>query len=255
MTNRTALVTGGARGIGLGITHSLVREGFTVAACGTRTEKEAAPSLADLGKNAIYIQADISKNDDRERLLDTARTRLGRLDLLVNNAGITSPDRGKDLLDASEESFDRVFSVNLKGPYFLTQAVAKWMIEQKKSDDKYTGKIVNISSISTFVVSVNRGDYCLSKAGMAMMTKVWATRLAEHGIPVYEICPGLIRSDMSAPAKDKYDKLIAEGLLLEGRWGEPEDVGRAVAMLSRGDLPYATGQVLNLDGGLGIQRL
>ena len=255
MTNRTALVTGGARGIGLGITRSLAREGFDIATCGTRPEKEATPALADLGKNAIYVQADVAQRADRERLLDTVRHRFGRLDLLVNNAGITSPDRAKDLLEATEEGFDRVFAVNLKGPWFITQAVARWMIAQKKADSEFSGRIVNISSISAFVVSTRRGDYCLTKAAIGMMTKVWATRLAEHGIPVYEVCPGLIRSDMTAPVKEKYDTLIAQGLLLDARWGEPEDVGRAVAMLARGDLTYATGQVLNVDGGLGIQRL
>ena len=170
--------------------------------------------------------------------------------------GVTS-GLGEDVpgLEATEEAFDEVIAVNLKGPYFLTQQIANWMIAQRGEDAAFRGKIINISSISTIAVSTNRGDYCISKAGVQMATKVWAARLAAFGIDVYEVQPGLVESDMSAAAKEKYDRMIAAGALLEARWGTPEDIGRAVAMLARGDLPYATGQCLTLDGGLTQQRL
>jgi NAD(P)-dependent dehydrogenase (short-subunit alcohol dehydrogenase family) len=194
----------------------------------------------------------VASRDDRGSLVDRIREHFGRLDLLVNNAGITSPGR-RDILEADEAGFDRVFAVNLKGPYFLTQAAANWMIEQRQSDPAFSGCIVNVSSVSGEIVSINRGDYCLTKAAIGMATKLWAARLAEHGIRVYEVRPGVIKSDMTAGVTDKYDRLIAEGLTLERRWGEPEDVGRAVALLARGDLPYATGQVLRIDGGMSIR--
>jgi NAD(P)-dependent dehydrogenase (short-subunit alcohol dehydrogenase family) len=171
----------------------------------------------------------------------------------VNNAGIAPPARD-DILAATEHSFDKVFEVNLKGPYFLTQAVARWMIEQRQADSAFDGVIINISSISAELASTNRGDYCMARAGTSMATKLWAVRLAEFGIRVYEIRPGVISTDMTAPVKEKYDKLIAEGLTLERRWGTPEDVGRAAAALARGDFPYATGQVVNIDGGLMAPR-
>jgi NAD(P)-dependent dehydrogenase (short-subunit alcohol dehydrogenase family) len=175
--------------------------------------------------------------------------------VLVNNAGV-APDVRADVLDASEESFDRLISINLKGPYFLTQAVANWMIRQRKEHGQdWHGCIVNVSSVSATVASVNRGDYCIAKAGIAMATKLWAARLAEFGIGVYEVRPGIIATDMTAGVKEKYDRLIAGGLTVEPRWGEPEDVGRAVAVLARGELSYATGQVLLIDGGLTLPRL
>jgi 3-oxoacyl-[acyl-carrier protein] reductase len=247
MTKRVALVTGGARGIGLGISTCLAREGMDLAICGVRPADQAADALKTL-PDALYVQADIGDRAARARLLDEVRRRFGRLDLLVNNAGITSLGR-MDILEATEESYDRVMATNLKGPYFLTQAAAKGMVEQKQ------GCIIFITSISAILATPNRGDYCLSKAALVMATKLWSARLAEYGIPVYEVRPGIIKSDMTAPVTGKYDKLIAEGLTLEPRWGTPEDVGKAVAMLARGDLPYATGQVLTLDGGLTIQRL
>jgi NAD(P)-dependent dehydrogenase (short-subunit alcohol dehydrogenase family) len=186
--------------------------------------------------------------------LDEIREQYGRLDLLVNNAGIAPPSRD-DILDAAEASFDKVFDVNLKGPYFLTQAAARWMVEQRHADAAFDGCIINISSISAEVASVNRGDYCMARAGTSMATKLWAVRLAEFGIRVYEIRPGIVATDMTAGVKEKYDKLIAEGLTLERRWGTPEDVGRAAAALARGDFPYATGQVVTLAGGMTIGRL
>ncbi len=247
---KVALVTGGARGIGLGISQALAREGFDLAVCGLRPPEQAASALP----GALYVQADVGDRAARARLLDEVRRRFGRLDVLVNNAGITSLGR-MDILEATEESYDRVMATNLKGPYFLTQAAAKWMAEEKKADAGFAGCVVFITSISAVMATPNRGDYCLSKAALAMATQLWAARLAEFGIPVYEVRPGVIKSDMTAPVVAKYDKLIAEGLTIEPRWGTPEDVGKAVAMLARGDLPYATGQVLTVDGGLLVRRL
>ena len=256
-SRRIALITGGARGIGLGIAESLAAEGFDLMLNGIRPKKQVTgilKSLREQGAEVRYCQADISHPDQREQLINDVQKRFGGLHVLVNNAGITSVGR-KDVLEADEEGFDRVLSVNLKGPYFLTQLAARWMIEQQQTDREWTGCVVNITSISAEFVSCNRGDYCLSKAALAMATKVWAVRLAEHEIPVYEVRPGVISSDMTAEVRDKYDRAFAEGLALQRRWGEPGDVGRAVAMLVRGDLPYATGQVLRVDGGMTIQTM
>jgi NAD(P)-dependent dehydrogenase (short-subunit alcohol dehydrogenase family) len=174
--------------------------------------------------------------------------------VLVNNAGV-APFNRTDLLEATEESFVRLMRINLKGPYFLTQVVARWMIEQHETDANFAGVIVNVSSVSATAASVNRGDYCISKAGLAMATQLWAVRLAEFGICVYEVRPGVIRTDMTEGVKEKYDRLIAEGLTVERRWGTPEDVGRAVAVLAKGELSYATGNVIHVDGGLSLRRL
>ena len=256
-SRKVALITGGARGIGLGIARCLAAEGWQLAINGVRDESAVADVLTELRStavDAIYCRGDVASGADRERILQQVRHHFGRINLLVNNAGITSPGR-KDILEADEESFDRVFAVNLKGPYFLTQAVANWMVDQRTRNADFTGCIVHISSVSGEIVSTNRGDYCLTKAAIGMATKLWAARLAEFGISVYEVVPGVIRSDMTAGVVEKYDRLIAEGLTLERRWGEPADVGRAVAMLARGDLPYATGQVLRVDGGLSIRTM
>ncbi|MBM3860653.1 MAG: 3-ketoacyl-ACP reductase [Verrucomicrobia bacterium] len=235
-----ALVTGGSRGIGLGIAQCLLKGGFDVAICGVRTACEH--------KDFFYCQCDVSDAAARQRMIEAIRQRFGRLDVLVNNAGI-APKVRADILEANEESFDELIRTNLKGPYFLTQAVARWMIEQK------SGCIINVSSISATVASVNRGDYCISKAGIAMATQLWAARLGAFNIPVYEVRPGVIRTDMTAPVTAKYDKLFAEGLAIQPRWGTPEDVGKVVAALARGDFPYSTGAVLMVDGGLTVQRL
>ncbi len=254
---RVALVTGGSRGIGLGIALALAESGFDLAINGVRDEADVAGSLTTLrkrGATAFYFQGDVSSPEDRTSMLDGIREEFGRLDVLVNNAGV-APKVRADILEATEESFDRVLGINLKGPYFLTQGAARWMIEQRSADANFRGVIVNISSVSATEASINRGDYCISKAGVAMATQLWAHRLAEFGIAVYEIRPGIIHTDMSAAVAEKYDRLIANGLTVENRWGEPEDVGRAVAMLARGDLTYATGNVLNIDGGLTLRRL
>jgi 3-oxoacyl-[acyl-carrier protein] reductase len=256
-SNKTAFVTGGSRGIGLGSARALAGDGWRLAINGMRAEADVAATLDSLRRSAadvIYCRGDISIAADRAACLDAIDQRFGRLDLLVNNAGIAPPVRD-DILEATEASFDRVFDVNLKGPYFLTQAAARWMIVQRQADANFDGCIVNISSVSAELASINRGDYCMARAGTSMATKLWAVRLTEYGIRVYEIRPGVIATDMTAGVKEKYDRMIAEGLTLEPRWGQPEDVGRAVAALARGEFPYATGQVVNIDGGMMIGRL
>jgi len=252
-----ALVTGGARGIGFGVAKALARSGYDIVITGRRAGADVAPALKQLrecGVEAEYVAADVSIGTDRQRLLETIEKRFQRLNVLVNNAGI-APRVRADVLEATEEIFDEVLSVNLKGPYFLTQQAAKWMVRQRQADPFFRGCIINIGSISATVASLPRGEYCISKAGIAMATRLWAVRLAEFGIDVYEIRPGIIATDMTAAVKGKYDALIEGGLLLEKRWGTPDDVGKAAAMLARGDLPYASGSVLVLDGGLTLPRL
>lgn len=254
---RVALVTGGTRGIGFGVAQALAREDFDLTVCGVRHESAAADALAalrQLGAEVLYCQCDVADPEAREHLIPTVHRRFGRLHVLVNNAGIAPKER-RDMLEATEESFEHVLRTNLQGPYFLTQAIAKWLVEQKEADAHFAGCIVNVSSISATVPSVNRGEYCISKAGVAMATQLWAARLGEFNIPVYEVRPGIIKTDMTAGVKEKYDKLLGEGLTVQRRWGAPEDVGKAVASLVRGDFPYSTGQVIMVDGGLTIQRL
>jgi NAD(P)-dependent dehydrogenase (short-subunit alcohol dehydrogenase family) len=254
---RIALVTGGSRGIGFGVATALAKEGFDLAICGVRDESAADEALGKLrvgGREVLYVQADVSKSADRQKLVAAIRERFGQLNVLVNNAGI-APRVRRDILEATEESFDEVLGVNLRGPYFLTQLVARWLIEQKKARSDFATCIVNVSSVSATMASVGRGEYCISKAGISMATQLWAARLGEFGIPVYEVRPGITKTDMTAAVQAKYDKLIAEGLLVQPRWGTPDDTGRAVAMLARGDLPYSTGQVIMVDGGLTLPRL
>ena len=253
---KVALVTGGARGIGSGIARRLAQDGFAVTISGRRPAEDAEPELEVIREfsEAIYVQSDVADGAARARLLLAIEERFGRLDVLVNNAGI-APRVRADILEAREEHFDEVMAVNLKGPYFLTQAAAAWMIRQRESLGETHRAIINIGSISATVASVNRGEYCLSKAAVAMATRLWAARLAEFGIGVYEVRPGIITTEMTAGSRAKYDALIAGGLLVEERWGEPDDVASAVSVLARGELPYATGAVLVVDGGLTLQRL
>jgi NAD(P)-dependent dehydrogenase (short-subunit alcohol dehydrogenase family) len=254
---QVALVTGGTRGIGLGIARALAKDGLDLALCGLREAGEVTPALAELrgcGSAAHYFRADIGERADRVRLVSEVKAAFGRLNVLVNNAG-TAPRARVDLLDAGEESFERLLRVNLQGPYFLTQGVARWMVEQKGGSEGWSGCIVNVTSVSATVASTNRGEYCVSKAGLAMASQLWAVRLAEVGIPVYEVRPGIIRTDMTAGVAERYDRQIGEGLVPQGRWGTPEDVGRVVAALARGDAPYSTGAVVVVDGGLTIPRL
>jgi 3-oxoacyl-[acyl-carrier protein] reductase len=253
---RVALVTGGTRGIGLGVAHALAADGFDLALCGQREESQVKPVLAELrekGGDVRYFRADIAARDDRDRLMAGLRAAYDRLDLLVNNAGV-APAARADLLEAGEESFDRLVAINLKGPYFLTQAVARWMTERDREPGRRAA-IVFVTSVSASAASPNRGDYCVSKAGLSMTARLFAVRLAGEGIPVYEVRPGIIHTDMTAGVAEKYDKLIGEGLLPQGRWGEPEDVGRVVAALARGDAAYSTGAVIPVEGGFSIPRL
>ncbi len=187
-------------------------------------------------------------------MIAAIKEKYGQLNLLVNNAGI-APRSRDDILDATEEEFDRVLQTNLKGPYFLTQLAANWMVQQLQANGEFQGCIINVSSISATLASVARGEYCISKAGISMATQLWAVRLAEFGIPVFEVRPGIIATDMTAAVQEKYDQLIAEGLIPQGRWGQPEDTGRVVAALARGDFAYSTGQVILVDGGLTLGRL
>lgn len=255
---QTALITGGTRGIGHGIALQLADHGFDLALNGIRATEEVSSALESLkakGSNVFYIQGDIANTVDRERILAQTKANFNQLNVLVNNAGMAPRER-RDVLETTEESFDEVISVNLKGTYFLTQQAATWMIEQKKTDPAFQACIINVSSISATLASVNRGEYCISKAGIAMITKLFAVRLGEFGIPVYEVRPGIISTDMTAGVKEKYDKLLLEdGLAIEKRWGTPEDVGKVVAALATGIIPYSTGQVIMTDGGLTIPRL
>src|SRR6266536_2365392 len=254
---RVGLITGGSRGIGFGIAIQLAANGFDLAINGTRFPgdvEEALRKLKGFGNDVIYCRGNISSSTDRENIIQEVKKHYGKLHVLVNNAGIAPKER-RDILDATEESFDDVISINLKGTYFLTQKAANWMIEQKKNDEKFTGCIINISSIAATVASVNRGEYCISKAGVSMATKLFAVRLGEFNIPVFEVRPGVIRTDMTAGVKEKYDKMIEEGLCVQKRWGEPDDVGKVVAALAKGDFMYSTGQVIMVDGGLTIPRL
>lgn len=255
--NRVALITGGSRGIGLGIARHLAKAGFNLSINGVRNANEVTDVIKELrsaGGEVIYCQGDISSAKDRENILSKTKKQFGALHVLVNNAGVAPKER-RDILEATEESFDRLINTNLKGTYFLTQSAARWMVDQKKADKKFDGSIVIVSSISATVASVNRGEYCVSKAGLAMTTQLFAARLGEFAIPVYEVRPGVIDTDMTSAAKEKYDKLIAQGLTVAGRWGYPDDVGKAVTALVSGNFPYSTGQVLMVDGGLTISRL
>lgn len=254
---KSALITGGGRGIGLGIAQSLAAEGTAIAILDVLPQDSIQKNLDQLkaeGVPVLYCQGDVTSAADRQDALDRIKAEFGHLNILVNNAGVAPKER-KDILEATEESFERLMRINLQGPYFLTQLVANHMIEQKKADPGFPAAIINISSISSTVASPSRGEYCISKAGVSMATMLWAARLGEYDIPVYEIRPGVIQTDMTAAVKDKYDKLIGEGLCHQKRWGFPEDIGRAAAMLARGDLAYSTGQVIMIDGGMTVQTL
>src|ERR1044071_6714987 len=255
-SRRVALVTGASRGIGRAIAIELGRIGFDVLINYRANANEAERALEEVkavGARAEIFAADVANDDDRHRLVSHTRELFGRLDLLVNNAGI-APEKRVDLLEANVESFDRLLNVNLKGAFFLSQLVARWMIEQKDLPD-YTPAIDNIRSVSAYAASPERAEYCIAKAGLAMMTKVFATRLADEGINVYEIRPGVIATDMTANVKEKYDQQIADGLTPISRWGTPEDVGRAVAAIAAGSFPFSTGEVINVDGGFHLRRL
>ena len=254
---RTALVTGGTRGIGLGIGRALAAEGWDLALCGVRAEADVANVIEELrqtGSAVHYVAADLASADDRSRLVADVRSLFGAVNVLVNNAG-RAPRVRADLLDAAEDDFADLLRTNLHGPYFLTQAIAREQLHRRRSEPAFAASIIFITSVSAELASVNRGGYCVSKAGLSMTAKLFASRLAADGIPVYEVRPGIIATDMTESVKDIYDARIADGLVPARRWGQPEDVGRVVAALARGDLPYATGSIIDVDGGLSLPRL
>lgn len=257
---KTAIITGGARGIGRGIAERLAKEGWALALCGSKPADEpkvaqAVAEIASLTSEKVrYFQCDVSSASDRAAFLDAVEKEFGTIQLLVNNAGVGARVRA-DVLEMTEENYEWLMKINLQGPFFLTQAVAKRMIAAREAGNTEPFTIINTSSISSTVASISRGEYCISKAGISMATKLWAVRLAPHDIQVYEIRPGIIKTDMTAAVTEKYDRLIAEGLVIQNRWGFPDDIGRAAAMLARGDLRYSTGQVIMVDGGMQIERL
>jgi len=261
MNNRpVSLVTGAGRGIGRGIAIELAKLGHAVVinyAGNAGAAEECLRLVREAGGDGITARADISVSADRERLAQETLNAYGRIDLLVNNAGV-APNVRADLLEAGEESFDRLININLKGPYFLTQIVARRMIEQAQRGDVSAfglPRIITVTSVSAYTASVNRGDYCVAKAGLSMMTALFAARLAEYGINVYEVRPGVIATDMTEGVKEKYDRMIEQGAWPIRRWGHPEDIGRAVAAIARGDFPYSTGEVFNVDGGFHLRTL
>jgi 3-oxoacyl-[acyl-carrier protein] reductase len=259
-----AIVTGASRGIGKAIAVQLGTLGYDLLISCRGLDADGKPDdgvglqtkgqIEQTGTNCEVIRSDVSNSEDRGKLVEFAKSKFGRCNMLVNNAGV-APDKRDDILEADEQSYDRVMDINLKGPYFLTQLVANWMVEQKQQSPDRTFRIVTISSLSAYTSSPARGQYCISKAGLSMMTKLYADRLAEYDIGVFEIRPGIIATDMTKVVTEKYDKLIAEGLLPTKRWGQPEDVAQAVAAIAEGRLDYSTGQVIDVDGGFGLRRL
>ncbi len=258
MTSHPAtIVTGASRGIGRSIALALGKAGYAVIvnyAHSAAAAQEVVDEIRRAGSPAMAVAASVGDAAGRQSLIDATRSAFGRLDLLVNNAGITSQGR-RDVLDATEESWDTVFDTNLKGPFFLTQAAAKEMIACRQDGVITRGTIINISSISAFAVSTNRADYCMTKAALRMMTLLYATRLADEGIRVYEVCPGIVATDMTAGVSEKYDQLIADGLTPIRRWGQPEDVAKAVRSLASDDFSFTTGDRIHVDGGFHIRRL
>ena len=250
-----AIVTGASRGIGRGIALELAALGYDLVINRARDEKPDVIQEAEaLGVHCEFAPGSVAETQARQHIVEAARTRFGRCDLLVNNAG-TAPLQRLDILEATEESFDRVLGINLKGPYFLTQLVARWMVEQRKEHPNRPLRIVNIGSLSAYTSSPARGEYCVSKAGVAMMTKLYADRLGQYDIPVVEVSPGIIATDMTSTVKGKYDKLIGEGLTPIQRWGRPEDVAKAVGAVAEGRLDFSTGTVIHVDGGFHLRRL
>jgi 3-oxoacyl-[acyl-carrier protein] reductase len=256
-TKPTALITGGTRGIGLGIARALAEDGWDLALCGVRGPDAVSPTLDDLrraGAVVEYWPCDVARPDDRTRLVAAVNDRFGAVNALVNNAG-RAPRVRADILEATEESFDEVLRTNLQGPYFLTQAIVREQLARRAKEAAFPAVVVFVTSVSATSASTNRGDYCVSKAGLSMAARLFAVRLAEHGIPVFEVRPGIIETDMTAGVRDAYTRRIESGLVPARRWGVPEDVGRVVRSLVRGDLPYATGTVINVDGGLSMPVL
>ncbi|QRR03563.1 3-ketoacyl-ACP reductase [Dyadobacter sandarakinus] len=254
---KTALITGGSRGIGFGIATALAKEGFDLAINGVRDEAYVGDALGELralGAEVVYCQGSIASATDREAILDKAYAGLGEINVLVNNAGI-APRTRLDILETTIENYEEVMTTNLQGPFFLTQAVARRMAHTKQNNHAFEAAIIFVTSISATVASINRGEYCISKAGLAMTNLLFAVKMAEFSIPVFEVRPGIVSTDMTSKVQEKYDNLFQSGIALQPRWGTPEDVGKAVASLTRGDFPYSTGQVIGVDGGMLIGRL
>ena len=251
--DKYAVVTGACGGIGYAIVQKLIGDGYRVLATSARSAEKAAVLFGKYGESVTYLSADIGTTQERNEIIAKA-VDMPRIDVLVNVPGV-APKVRADLLEMSEESYDRVMSINTKGTLFITQAIAKKMIEQMPDENGQRGYIINISSVSAYTSSVNRGEYCISKAGVSMITQLFADRLAANQITVNEIRPGIIATDMTAPVKEKYDKLIQGGLLPNPRWGTPEDVANAVAAFYSGALRYTTGQSIDVDGGFHISRL
>ena len=254
MSNPVAMITGAARGIGLACAEALAKQGFDIVIADIIDTSNAISNVEALGVKAIGVSCDISSAEERKAALAEVREHFGRLNILVNNAGV-APKARLDLLEATEESYDFVMNINLRGSYFLSQIAANWMIEKKAKDDGGYYAIINISSISADTASPSRGEYCLSKAGISMMTKLYAARLADDGIFVFEVRPGIVKTDMTKVVTEKYDKLISEGITPIRKWGLPEDIGKAVATCATGGIPMSTGQVLNIDGGFHLSIL
>lgn len=254
---KTALITGGTRGIGFGIARKLAKEGIDLALNGVRPEldvKEVMEELRQFGIQVAYFQGNISEKSDRQRILDGVKAKFGNLNFLINNAGV-APRVRADVLEVAEEDFDHLMNINLRGTFFLTQNIAKWMVEIKKESPSQNFSIVTITSVSARLASTNRAAYCMAKSGLSMMNQVFAVKLAEFGIPVFEIQPGVIETDMTEKVKEIYQERIQKGLTLEPRMGKPDDIGKVVAALLRGDLSYATGQIVAVDGGMMVGRL
>lgn len=257
MNQKTALVTGAARGIGNAIACQLASEGYAISIMDILDEekvRENIDKVKEKGQPVLYLKGDTTSKESREAILNSIIDKFGRIDVLVNNAGV-APKVRMDILSTTEESFDFVLGVNIKGTFFLTQLVANYMIKELETIKDIKPNIVNISSMSAYTSSTQRGEYCISKAGVSMITLLFADRLAEYDINVYEIRPGIIYTDMTSVVKDKYDKLISEGLTPIKRWGYPEDIANAVSVLCSGKLSYSTGEVINVDGGFHIRRL
>jgi len=253
---KTAIITGAGKGIGLAITKQLLDDGYNAIILDVHPVEDVWKNLEILDQYKTeyhYIQGDITNPDDRQRCLNETIEKFGRVDALVNNAGV-APKVRMDILEMQEESFDRVIGINLKATMFLTQLVANQMIRQNKKDAK-KGTIVNIASMSSYVSSISRGEYCVSKAGISMLTKLFADRLAAEEIYVYEVRPGIIQTDLTAGVKDKYDALFEQGICPIRRWGQPEDVANAVSVFCSDKFLYSTGEIINVDGGFHIQRL
>ncbi len=257
MQNKVAVVTGASRGIGNAIAARLASEAYAIVAVGTSDAASVAANMnkvEQFGGPVLYVQADVATSAGRDKIIAITMATFGRIDVLVNNAGV-APKVRMDILETTEESLDRVLGINLKSTFFLSQAVARIMREEVAKDATRSPKIINISSISAYTSSTMRAEYCISKAAISMVTLLFADRLADDGINVYEIRPGVIATDMTAVVKDKYDALIAGGLTPIKRWGQPEDVANAVSVLCSGLLNFSTGEVLNVDGGFHIRRL